>query len=153
MMGIRVGARPSNLGRPTRSGPSRDICYSGGSGHLHTHPAHARVHYFPSSHTHPPMCLTRAWFEERALRMDRLAHKEGATDLQVFMTACDYHWEDLVAAGLLEPKPFRSTAHLFRHTPTAKGRQWLRAMKSYDILMVKKGMGPAIIDAVRAAAK
>lgn len=97
------------------------------------------------------MSLTKEWFTERATRIDHLAHDQGHVELETFMRACGLSWEDLVAAGLLRHKQIRSTAELLAYEPTAKGAKWLLREKTYDILMVKKGKGLALVDAVRAA--
>lgn len=69
------------------------------------------------------------------------------------MRACGFTWDDLVAAGLVRQKRFRSTAELLDHEPTEQGKALLRYERTYDILMVKKGKGLALVDAVRAARK
>lgn len=97
------------------------------------------------------MSLTEGWFTERAARMDHLAHDHGHVELETFMRACGFSWEDLVAAGLLRHKQILSTAELLAHEPTAKGANILVRDKAYDILMVRKGKGLALVDAVRAA--
>jgi hypothetical protein len=97
------------------------------------------------------MSLSEAWFTERAARMGFLAFKHGHAEIEPFMSACGSTWDDLVRAGLLRSKRARSTAELPDHEPTRKGRSLFHREKDYDILMVKKGMGLAIVDAVRAA--
>jgi len=97
------------------------------------------------------MSLSQEWFEKRAARMDWLAYRRGHTDLELFMRACGFTWADLVAAGLVREKELWSTGELLEHEPTAKGKALLLCEKAYDILMVKKGKGLALVDAVRAA--
>ena len=99
------------------------------------------------------MSLTKEWFTERAARMDHLAHDQGHVELETYMRACGFSWDDLVAAGLLRHKQILSTAELLAHEPTAKGAKCLLRDKSYDMLLVKKGKGLALVDAVRATAK
>ena len=96
------------------------------------------------------MSLSEAWFTARAARMGLLAFKHGHAEFEPFMSACGFMWDDLVRAGLLRLKQARSTAELLDHEPTHKGRSLFHREMDYDILMVKKGMGLAIVDAVRA---
>ncbi len=99
------------------------------------------------------MSLTEEWFTERAARMEHLAHDQSHFELETFMRACGFSWEDLVAAGLLRHNQILSTVELLAYEPTAKGAKCLLRDKAYDILMVKKGKGLALVDAVRATAK
>jgi hypothetical protein len=99
------------------------------------------------------MSLSPDWFEMRAARMDHLDHDQGHVELETFMRACGFSWDDLVAAGLLRHKQIMSTAELLAHEPTAKGANLLVRDKTCDILMVKKGKGLGLVDAVRATAK
>ncbi len=99
------------------------------------------------------MCLSQEWFDMRWRRMDRLSYKPGHVDLETFMRACAFTWADLVAAGLLRPKAAKSTAELLDHEPTPIGSKFLHREVAFDILMVRKGKGLALVDAVLAATK
>ena len=93
------------------------------------------------------MCLMPAWFREREARLERLA-LQGRVDLASFIAEHGLTWADLRAAGLLCKKEILSTAELLEDVPTERGREYLMAREAYDILVIRKGKGPALLAAV-----
>ena len=93
------------------------------------------------------MCLMPEWFTEREARLERLA-QQGCVDLASFIAEHGLTWADLRAAGFLCGKETLSTAELLEDRPTERGREYLMAREAYDILVVRKGKGPALLAAV-----
>ena len=94
------------------------------------------------------MCLTLEWFTARHVRLERLA-RQGRVELAPFLEEHGLTWADLMAARMLHEQEIHSTAEILRHTPTALGRDYLIAREAYDILVVRKGMCPALLAAVQ----
>jgi hypothetical protein len=90
------------------------------------------------------MCLTEEFFEARGNKLDELA-VDGHVDVELFMKVCDLDWGDLVAAGLVRSKRLQSTADLLAFEPTPGGRQYLKAYKAEDVLVVLRGKGALLL--------
>ena len=93
------------------------------------------------------MSLPPEWFEQRSAAIDRLTSL-GHADLEVFLRACGFTVKQLVAAGVLQRKEVWHTAMLLEHEPTPKYKALFVVRKAHDILMVKKGKGVLLVEAV-----
>jgi hypothetical protein len=94
-----------------------------------------------------PICLPPEWFEHRSAAIDRLTSL-GLAELEVFLSACGFSTEQLVAAGVLQRKEVWHTAMLLEHEPAPPSKAIFVVRKAHDILMVKKGKGVLLIEAV-----
>ncbi len=93
------------------------------------------------------MCLPQGWFEQRSTAIDRLTSL-GHADLEVFLRSCGFSMEQLVDAGVLQRKEVWHTAMLLEHEPTPPYKALFVVRKAHDILMVKKGKGVLLVEAV-----
>ena len=94
------------------------------------------------------MCLTFEFFEARENKAIALAAK-GCVDLEEFRVKKRISWRKLEAAGLVAERMIRSTAEILKHDPTTIGRTYLTLHKKEDLIVIKKGMGDALLTLVR----
>jgi hypothetical protein len=93
------------------------------------------------------MCLPPEWFDHRSTAIERLTSL-GHAELEVFLSACGFTTEQLVAAGVLQRKVMWHTAMLLEHEPTPPYKALFVVRKEHDILLVKKGTGVLLVEAV-----
>lgn len=93
------------------------------------------------------MCLSQEWFDIRHRAIDKLTYR-GHADLELFLRACGFTVKQLVAAGVLQRKVVWHTAMLLEHEPTPPYKALFVLRKEHDILMVKKGKGVLLVEAV-----
>jgi hypothetical protein len=93
------------------------------------------------------MCLPPECFEQRSTAIDRLTSL-GHANLEVFLSGCGFTMQQLVAAGVLQRQEGWHTAMLLEHEPTPPYKALFVVRKAHDILMVKKGKGVLLVEAV-----